>query len=487
MISISIVNALYRELLLAAFLILSILLYNTLVLYKRKISDPLSVMLMSCVAMCIFEIAWEVFDENIQMVPLTYLSAGGYAISFLIFGATFNLFFMLQFGILPRKKWQQVAIYVVPNVVFSIICMTTPWSHLVFMADEKGILQEMILFHTAFYIILSAYLISAIIASVYFLLNKKHKNPVIYNTAKSVIIFALITPAFYFLQILIFKNPDSDYLALSLSCAIGLTYLVTNVSTHLLLDSQAKVDAIETDLKIASKIQTDALPPAAPDFPDHKDIELRASMNTAKEVGGDFYDYFFIDDNRLCLVMADVSGKGTPAALFMMTVKTMIKDYTLTSENTDEIFTAVNNRLCEKNEENMFATAWIGILDIRSMRLQYTNAGHNYPIIKHPGEDCTILPEVHGLFLGGMEDIRYKKSELTLSQGDRLLLYTDGATEAHNRENSLYGNDRLSDVINNAAGENGETLLNLILDDIKSFANGTPQFDDITMLVLTIK
>ena len=252
-------------------------------------------------------------------------------------------------------------------------------------------------------------------------------------------------------------------------------------------EKSSKLAATQTELNMATRIQIDALPPVAPEFPDHPNVELRASMNTAKEVGGDFFDYFAIDDDRICFLIADVSGKGTPAALFMMTSKTMIKDYGLTQGSTSEIFTAVNARLCENNEAGMFATAWIGILDTRTMTLQYTNAGHNYPMLQRKGQPSEEIRKNHGLFLGGLEFTRYKQAEIRLEPGDRLLLYTDGVVEAHDRKNELYGEDRLKEVLDSTRDCPGEEVLQRVFDDVCVFADGVPQFDDITMVVLTIK
>ena len=210
-------------------------------------------------------------------------------------------------------------------------------------------------------------------------------------------------------------------------------------------------------------------------------------MNTAKEVGSDFFDYFPLDENRLCFLIADVSGKGTPAALFMMTAKTMIKDYALNLDTTSEIFTAINARLCEGNEAGMFATAWIGIVDKRTMILQYTNAGHNYPMLQRKGQPCEMIRKNHGLFLAGMEFTQYHLNEIQLESGDQLLLYTDGVVEAHNRNNALYGDDRLKNMLDNTRDLPGGQVLERILGDANDFATGVPQFDDITMIVLTVK
>ena len=251
-----------------------------------------------------------------------------------------------------------------------------------------------------------------------------------------------------------------------------------------LAEGNARIGA---ELEMAEKIQKDMLPNIFPTFSEKKEFDLFASMTTAREVGGDFYDFFMIDENRLCIVIADVSGKGIPAAMFMMTAKTMIKDYALTTEDTADIFTTVNDRLCDNNDAGMFATAWIGILDLRTMILQFTNAGHNFPIIQKKGMPCEMLEKKHGLFLAGMEDIVYRQDEIQLSSGDRILLYTDGVTEAHNSQKELFGEERLMNILNHTNDKKGETVLSEILNQVETFAADTEQFDDITMLILTIK
>lgn len=483
---VSTTDNLYRLLLFTAMILLMILLHNNIVLYRRKFRDFLSLMLMATTSMCAFEIIWEYCDGNKSLEVISYIGACGYVISFLLFGTTFNRFFLEQLGLKLEKRWMRILFYLVPNIIMWLLCITTPWTQLIFWVDGNGVVQEMEMFSTFFYGILLVYLFSALAPACYYTIRDKSANHVKKRIAQSMLVFGILAPLFFVLEMLIMGS-DSDFLPLSLACSVALVYLSTNVNTHLLLDTQAKVEAVETDLRIAAKIQTDALPPSTPDFSDQLEMSLCASMNTAREVGGDFYDYFVIDDHRLCFLIADVSGKGTPAALFMMTTKTMIKDHALICDSTSEIFTAVNRRLCENNDEGMFATAWIGIVDTKTKILQYTNAGHNYPIIKRSGEQCAILKKKHGLFLAGMDDTEYRQDELQLYPGDRLLLFTDGVTEAHSVGGQLYGEERLMAVVDSTTDENGEEFLSRIVDDVNHFAEGEPQFDDITMITLMVK
>ncbi len=248
--------------------------------------------------------------------------------------------------------------------------------------------------------------------------------------------------------------------------------------------NSSKLVSTQADLNTATAIQTGMVPSAPPTG---EAFEVHASMNTAKEVGGDFYDCFMIDQNRLCVVIADVSGKGMPAALFMMRGTTVIRDHALIRASTAEILTAANARLCESNDEGMFITAWIGILDTRTMTMQYTNAGHNYPVLLRRDAPCEPVEDIHGLFLAGLDFTEYNQSELALGPGDRLFLYTDGVTEAHDPDNAQYGEDRLNAVLERTRHSPGDAVLESVATDIDDFARGAPQFDDITMVVLDIK
>ena len=210
-------------------------------------------------------------------------------------------------------------------------------------------------------------------------------------------------------------------------------------------------------------------------------------MTPAKEVGGDFYDFFLIDEDHLVMVMADVSGKGVPAALFMVIAKTLIKNSAQTGLSPKEVLERVNNQLCENNEAEMFVTVWLGIYEISSGRLLAANAGHEYPVMKRVGKDFELLKDRHGFVLAGMEGSRYKEYELVLAPGDKVFLYTDGVPEATNAANELFGTDRMMEALNQSKDSNCAELLKKVHDCIDEFVGAAPQFDDITMLCLEVK
>jgi sigma-B regulation protein RsbU (phosphoserine phosphatase) len=248
----------------------------------------------------------------------------------------------------------------------------------------------------------------------------------------------------------------------------------------------AEKERIGAELDVATKIQASMLPCIFPAFPERDEFEIFATMLPAKEVGGDFYDFFFIDEDRLALVIADVSGKGVPAALFMVIAKTLIKNNTQAGLAPHEVFAKVNNMLCENNEASMFVTAFMGIYQISTGELTYVNAGHNPPLLKRDGADFAWLPTKPGFVLAGMEDIRYKQESISLGAGDVLYLYTDGVTEAVNREELLLSDPKLLADLNKHKDCDLFDLLHNIKDEIDQFAEGAEQADDITMLALKI-
>ncbi|MGI6090263.1 MAG: SpoIIE family protein phosphatase [Saccharofermentanales bacterium] len=245
-------------------------------------------------------------------------------------------------------------------------------------------------------------------------------------------------------------------------------------------------ERIVAELDIARQIQTGMLPCSFPAFPDIREIDLYASMVPARRVGGDFYDFFMVDDHKLCFVIADVSGKGIPAALFMMMAKILIKNQALAGLLPAEIFSKVNNQLCENNDANMFVTAWMGIYDIRSGSLASVNAGHNPPLLCHRDGRFEFFKVPSNFVLGGMEDISYQSTETQLSAGDTLFLHTDGVTEATTDNLEIYGEKRLQIVLNRLSGGQPQEILEGVTADLQLFVKDSPQFDDITMLALKI-
>ncbi len=236
------------------------------------------------------------------------------------------------------------------------------------------------------------------------------------------------------------------------------------------------------ELELASHIQASALPSSFPAFPDRKDFDIFASMDPAKEVGGDFYDFFLIDDDHLALVIADVSGKGVPAALFMMMSKILIYDKAVMGGTPADIIEFVNSRLCPANKDDMFVTVWLGIVELSTGRMTCCNAGHEYPAIKKANGSFALLKDKHGPVVGAMPGIHYKDYELMLEKGDTVFVYTDGVPEATNSTPELFGNERMTDALN-AAGEVGlQELLSSVRHTVDVFVGSAPQFDDLTML-----
>ena len=240
---------------------------------------------------------------------------------------------------------------------------------------------------------------------------------------------------------------------------------------------------IDQELEYAKEIQCSALPSVFPPYPNQDQFDIYARMFTAKEVGGDFYDFYMPDDYTIAFLIADVSGKGIPAALFMMTAKTTIKDLAERGLPVNEILSEANEKLCKGNEAGMFVTACMGILDLRNGKLSLANAGHNPPLMMHKGGMFEYLRMKPGFVLAGMEGVRYRLNEYTLHPGDRIFFYTDGVTEATDEEKQLYGENRLRAFVNSHAGLAASELLNGLKADIDLFVGDAPQFDDITMLM----
>ena len=249
----------------------------------------------------------------------------------------------------------------------------------------------------------------------------------------------------------------------------------------------AKQERIEAELNVASNIQSAMVPASHPAFPDHTDFDLYATMDPAREVGGDFYDYFLVDDDHLALVMADVSGKSVPAALFMVISKTLIKNRAQMGESPADILFHVNNQLCENNESGFFVTVWMAIIELSTGKGRAVNAGHEHPAICRKGGEFELDVYKHNLFIGAKPNMKYVEHELELHPGDRLFVYTDGVPEATSTEEILYGTDRMLKALNREPDAPLEDLLSNLTQDITAFVNGADQFDDITMMCFWYK
>lgn len=245
-------------------------------------------------------------------------------------------------------------------------------------------------------------------------------------------------------------------------------------------------ERIRIELDTASAIQAAMLPDATDPFPERKEFEIYACAKTAKEVGGDFYDFFMIDDDHLGLVIADVSGKGVPAALFMMACKIIIKNLAIAGLSPSKALMKANEQICANNKEGMFVTVWFGILSIKEKKIVASSAGHEYPFIKR-SDQFELYKDPHGIILGGMEGVKYKDYEIELEEGDAILVYTDGVVEATDKEKKLFGTKRLLCALNKEPDAGPKDVIENVITDVNAFVGEEKQFDDLTMLCLKFK
>ena len=254
-----------------------------------------------------------------------------------------------------------------------------------------------------------------------------------------------------------------------------------------LLTVTSKNERIAAELSLATRIQMSMMPHIFPPFPDKDEFDVFATVTPAKEVGGDFYDFFLIDEDHLCIVMADVSGKGIPAAMFMMISKIILQSNAKMGQSAAEVLTKTNETVCSNNPEEMFITIWLGILELSTGKLTASNAGHEYPVLKKPDGGFELLKDIHGFVVGGMEGVKYRAYELQLEPGSELFLYTDGVPEATDAENNMFGIDRMLEALNEDPNSAPEQLLKNVRSAVDNFVKDAEQFDDLTMLCLKYK
>ena len=267
---------------------------------------------------------------------------------------------------------------------------------------------------------------------------------------------------------------------------IELTREIDNY-TKKIASISAEEERIGTELALAARIQESMLPMTFPPFPDRKEFEIYARMDPAKEVGGDFYDFFFIDDDHLCVVIADVSGKGVPAAMFMTISKIILANTAKLGKSPAETLENANSAICPNNREEMFVTVWMGILELSTGILTASNAGHEYPILKEPGGKFELLKDRHSFVIGGMEGLKYHSYEMRIAPGSTLFLYTDGLPEATDAKKNMFGTDRILKVLNKKPNQSPEQILHTMIGAVNNFVKDAEQFDDLTMLCLYYK
>ena len=249
----------------------------------------------------------------------------------------------------------------------------------------------------------------------------------------------------------------------------------------------AERERIETELALAARIQEEALPGVFPAFPERTEFDIYASMNPAKEVGGDFYDFFLIDDDHLYMAIADVSGKSIPAALFMMASKSILSNNARMGKSPASILADTNEAICVNNPEKMFVTVWLGILEISTGKLTASNAGHEYPVLRQPDGGFELIKDEHGVMIGARKGMKYTEYELTLEKESKLFVYTDGVPEATDAQNNLYGMDRMVEALNRNPGDPPTGILFNVRRAVDEFVQDAEQYDDLTMLCIEYK
>ncbi|MBR4461399.1 MAG: serine/threonine-protein phosphatase [Erysipelotrichaceae bacterium] len=255
----------------------------------------------------------------------------------------------------------------------------------------------------------------------------------------------------------------------------------------LFTDRSNKLASTRTELNTAGKIQDSMLPHCFPPFPERKEFEIYASMDAAKEVGGDFYDFFMLDDDHLGIVIADVSGKGVPGALFMMISKVILQNCAQYDHSPSKVLSNMNGLICDNNQEQMFITVWFGVLTISTGKIMAANAGHEYPILMQHGQNFKLYKDRHSFVIGALPEANYSEYEIQMEPGDKLFLYTDGIPEAVNREKAQYGTDRLIQALNVVKNADPDVILKYVKASVDRFVGEAEQFDDLTMLCLEYK
>lgn len=406
-----------------------------------------------------------------------------YAVTFSELLAAGFMSFMLSMLVLsvsrPEKGMRGIAIALaVMLCVHALLIAIGHPSDLIYYFDENNV------YHRASWYLISNVMPVAMIAVNVTLLIRNSKK--IDRRVKTAFWTYMIAPAIaillqslsYGIQFIIFATVGS---------AVYMFSVIVQNQNDKYQKQQEENSRIETELTMASSIQADMLPNIYPAFPERSEFDIYASMDPAKEVGGDFYDFFLVDDDHLCIVMADVSGKGVPAALFMMASKILLANNAMLGKTPAQILTDTNSSICANNREQMFITVWLGILELSTGKLTAANAGHEYPVLCHANGRFELVKDKHGFVIGGMEGVKYKQYEMQMEPGAKLFLYTDGVPEATNAENELFGTDRMLAALNEKMSATPEEILKNVRRSVDGFVMDAEQFDDLTVLCLEYK
>jgi serine phosphatase RsbU (regulator of sigma subunit) len=259
-------------------------------------------------------------------------------------------------------------------------------------------------------------------------------------------------------------------------------FAVTQIYSVLFSDNSRKLASTKTELHLARSVQASIIPKDF--FQERKEFDVYASMEPAREVGGDFYDVFLADDDHLVMAMADVSGKGVPSAMYMMVAKIVMKNSAMFGENPASVLRTMNRAICSNNKEEMFVTIWIGVLEISTGILTASNAGHEYPILMRNGRPYEVYKDNHGMVIGAFEDSKYSEYQIAMQPGDKLFLYTDGIPEAMNKNRKQFGMDNLVAALNETCDKDPEETLQHVRKSVDAFVKGAEQFDDLTMMCI---
>ena len=415
-------------------------------------------------------------------LPGTGVRTALYIVTFLEMltaGFMAHMISLLVMAVAKLKNPKPVLIVLGALLILHTVLLIVGWcAGLIYYFDESNVYQRAPLYVLSNACPLAMLLIDVVVLARYC----KEVNPRVKSAFWAYMIAPIaaivIQSALYGVQLIIFAT---------VGAAVYMFSVIVQNQNEAYEKQQVESSRIETELTMASSIQADMLPSIYPAFPERPEFDIFASMDPAKEVGGDFYDFFLVDEDHLALVMADVSGKGVPAALFMMASKIIIANNTLLGKSPAKVLTDANNAICANNREGLFVTVWLGILDMTTGKVVAANAGHERPAVMHAGGDFELIDDPHGLAIGAIEGMKYKEYEFTLNAGDKLFVYTDGVPEATNAEEKLFGKERMLEALNAVKNETPQGVLKGVRRSVDGFVQQAEQFDDLTMLCVVYR